>query len=199
MRGTVKTNRDAGKILSFSCIRVISTALSLTLSLSWSTSLIHISKLKDTFLFGVFTMSYSGFMNGWPVCNVVIGCNCLMIVIVLDWWWCLPGLVLTVITSSVFIRYNQTPVVKSSSRELSYTILIGTFQQHIDITNSRIFIYRTDLPNDIVGPKDTVFVFSSKVLMINVLEMFVEGISLCFLSSFTLIQKPNNVTCIFSR
>ena len=40
-----------------------------------------------------------------------------------------PGILLTLLTTSVFIKYNHTPVVKSSSRELSYTILIGTWQQ----------------------------------------------------------------------
>jgi hypothetical protein len=53
------------------------------------------------------------------------------------------------ITTSVFIKYNHTPVVKSSSRELSYTILVG--------------------------------------------------ISLCFMSTFTLIQKPSHLTFIFFR
>ena len=37
----------------------------------------------------------------------------------------LSGILLTLATTSVFLKYNQTPVVKSSSRELSYTILIG--------------------------------------------------------------------------
>ena len=59
------------------------------------------------------------------------------------------GLTVTIITTSIFIKYNHTPVVKSSSRELSYTILVG--------------------------------------------------ISLCFMSTFTLIQKPSHVTCVFSR
>ena len=61
----------------------------------------------------------------------------------------LLGIILTIITTLVFIKYNHTPVVKSSSRELSYTILIG--------------------------------------------------ISLCFLSTFTLIQKPNFISCICAR
>eukprot|EP00090_Calanus_glacialis_P014753 TRINITY_DN23618_c0_g1_i1.p1 TRINITY_DN23618_c0_g1~~TRINITY_DN23618_c0_g1_i1.p1 ORF type:complete len:691 (-),score=130.24 TRINITY_DN23618_c0_g1_i1:169-2037(-) len=59
------------------------------------------------------------------------------------------GIIITIITTSVFIKYNHTPVVKSSSRELSYTILVG--------------------------------------------------ISLCFMSTFTLIQKPSHITCVFSR
>ena len=32
---------------------------------------------------------------------------------------------MTIFTSLIFIKHNHTPVVKSSSRELSYTILIG--------------------------------------------------------------------------
>ena len=39
------------------------------------------------------------------------------------------GILLTLLTTSIFMKYNHTPVVKSSSRELSYTILIGTWQQ----------------------------------------------------------------------
>ena len=40
------------------------------------------------------------------------------------------------------------------------------------------------------------FQFQTKGIVANALLL---GISLCFLSTFTLIQKPNNLTCIFSR
>ena len=34
------------------------------------------------------------------------------------------GLVITILSTGIFIKFNETPVVKSSSRELSYTILV---------------------------------------------------------------------------
>lgn len=37
------------------------------------------------------------------------------------------GLILTLATAIVFIRHNDTPVVKSSTRELSYMILFAMF------------------------------------------------------------------------
>ena len=36
----------------------------------------------------------------------------------------LSGLVITILSTGIFIKFNETPVVKSSSRELSYTILV---------------------------------------------------------------------------
>lgn len=41
------------------------------------------------------------------------------------------GLVATFITFGVFIRFNDTPVVKASTRELSYLILVGMTLAHI--------------------------------------------------------------------
>lgn len=42
------------------------------------------------------------------------------------------GLVLTLATAIVFIRHNNTPVVKSSTRELSYMILFAMFLCYLD-------------------------------------------------------------------
>lgn len=37
------------------------------------------------------------------------------------------GILITLFTILVFVRYNQTPVVKSTTRELSYIILSGWY------------------------------------------------------------------------
>lgn len=40
------------------------------------------------------------------------------------------GILFTFLTGGVFVRYNDTPVVKSSTRELSYMILAGMTISH---------------------------------------------------------------------
>lgn len=44
----------------------------------------------------------------------------------------LIGLLLTLATGIVFIRHNNTPVVKSSTRELSYMILVAMLLCHLN-------------------------------------------------------------------
>ena len=53
----------------------------------------------------------------------------------------LSGILLTLATTSVFLKYNQTPVVKSSSRELSYTILIGAPRNNSSLAAKRLGFY----------------------------------------------------------
>ncbi|XP_063697705.1 metabotropic glutamate receptor 1-like [Culicoides brevitarsis] len=43
------------------------------------------------------------------------------------------GTIATFITLCIFIRYNNTPVVKSSTRELCYIILIGMIFSHVSV------------------------------------------------------------------
>ena len=56
------------------------------------------------------------------------------------------GLLATFLTCHVFIRHNNTPVVKASTRELSYLILAGMTLSHFSVRNARhdpcfFFIY----------------------------------------------------------
>lgn len=45
----------------------------------------------------------------------------------------ITGTIATFITLCIFIRYNNTPVVKSSTRELCYIILLGMIFSHISV------------------------------------------------------------------
>lgn len=49
------------------------------------------------------------------------------------------GLMATFVTCHIFIRHNDTPVVKASTRELSYLILAGMTLAHITV--SLIFFF----------------------------------------------------------
>ena len=44
------------------------------------------------------------------------------------------GLIATFLTCHIFIRHNDTPVVKASTRELSYLILAGMTLAHIAVS-----------------------------------------------------------------
>lgn len=43
------------------------------------------------------------------------------------------GIIITLVTLFTFLRYNDTPVVKSSTRELCYIILIGMIISHASV------------------------------------------------------------------
>ena len=74
----------------------------------------------------------------YPICYVLLGCNQIPIEY-LQWddsmslvamaISCL-GFIMTMFAMVVFIRHNDTPIVKASTRELSYVIMIGMFLCH---------------------------------------------------------------------
>ncbi|KIH47991.1 7 transmembrane receptor, partial [Ancylostoma duodenale] len=80
-------------------------------------------------------------------------------------------MITTTLTTIIFMRHNSTPVVKSTTRELSYIILSGQFHGSI-IDRS----YRSI---------DRVAVFS--------------GIMTCYAVTFSILAKPSSVSCFLTR
>lgn len=73
----------------------------------------------------------------------------------LDSWIAIPpmlfaslGLVATAIVMSVFVRHNDTPVVKASGRELSYVLLSGIF---LSYAMTFIFVLKVRMFNLLSG------------------------------------------------
>lgn len=56
------------------------------------------------------------------------------------------GLLATFVTCHIFIRHNNTPVVKASTRELSYLILAGMTLSHFSVS-----IYTTHFLQMLLG------------------------------------------------
>lgn len=80
-------------------------------------------------------------------------------------------MITTALTTVVFLKHNSTPVVKSTTRELSYIILSGQLRSTSELQAS----------------------FSAKLMH------GLSGIMTCYAVTFSILAKPSSVSCFLTR